>query len=89
MVLTDDLQAQIWDLKDRTCRGLPGSWTSAVFLDDDTLVMTAAADAPAHAGKPRPRRRDGDRNRFLFEPDHFARTLGTLKVPESASPSRA
>ena len=37
LVLTDDLKAQVWDLKDRTCRRLPGSWTSAVFLDDDTL----------------------------------------------------
>ena len=82
LVLTDDLQAQVWDLKDRTCRGLPGSWTSAAFVDDDTLILTAAADAPAHAARLVRARRDADRNRFVLEPDYFARSLGAFKVPE-------
>ena len=82
LVLTDDLQAQVWDLKDRTCRGIPGSWTSGAFLDDDTLVLTAAADAPAHAAKLVRARRDADRDRFVLEPDFFARSHGTFQVPD-------
>ena len=46
LVLTDDFKAQLWDLKNRTCRRLPGSWSSAVFLEDDNLALTASADAP-------------------------------------------
>lgn len=85
VVLTDDLQVQVWDLKDRTCRGLPGRWTSAVFLDDDTLILTAAADAPAHAARLVLARRNADRNRFDLAPDFFARSQESFRLPDTLS----
>ncbi len=39
--MNDLNQAQIWDLAQRTCRQIPGNWSSGVFLAEDTLVMAA------------------------------------------------
>ena len=83
LVLTDDFKAQLWDLKDRTCRRLPGSWSSAVFLDDDNLVFTASADAPQDAGKVVRVRHDSDRARFELDPDFFKRTSGSVQGPRA------
>ena len=82
IVLTEDLRAQLWDLKNRTCRRLPGSWSSAVFLEDEILAATASADANQHAGKVVRIRHDPDRARFELEPDFFKRTSGNFTVPE-------
>jgi WD40 repeat protein len=42
LVMLNDLGwVQVWDIKERTCRRLPGRWTSAAFLgSDDVLAMT-------------------------------------------------
>ena len=82
LVLTNDFKAQLWDLKNRTCRRLPGSWSSAVFLEDDNLALTASADAPREAGKVVRVHHDPDRARFEPDSHFFARTSGTFKVPE-------
>ena len=82
LVLTNDFKAQLWDLKNRTCRRLPGSWSSAVFLEDDNLALTASADAPREAGKVVRVHHDLDRARFEPDSHFFARTSGTFKVPE-------
>ena len=82
LVLTEDLKAQLWDLKNRTCRRLPGTWSSAVFLDDDNLALTASADAPGEAGKVTRVHHDRDRARFEADPHFFKRTSGAFKVPE-------
>lgn len=82
LVLTDDFKAQLWDLKNRTCRRIPGSWSSAVSLDDDNLAFTASADAPQEAGKVVRVHHDPDRARFEPDPHFFKRTSGTFKVPE-------
>jgi WD40 repeat protein len=37
-------QALVWDLKERSCRRLPGAWTSGAFLgSDDQLVLIGQA----------------------------------------------
>jgi WD40 repeat protein/uncharacterized caspase-like protein len=46
LVINDLGHAQLLDLKERTCRKLPGTWTSGVFAAaDNQLVLTEAADA--------------------------------------------
>ena len=83
-------RAQVWDLKDRTCRGLPGSWTSAVFLDDDTLVLTAAADAPrARRARLVRARRDRGSQPVRPRPRPSSRDRSARSRSPSTSPSRA
>ena len=57
LLLLDELNhAQIWDLKDRSCGRLPGAWTAGVFLGDDELILSTAADAPTPSRPVSPRR---------------------------------
>lgn len=45
-LLINDLgHAQLWDMKERTCQKLQGTWTSGVFATDSSLILTEAADA--------------------------------------------
>ena len=83
LVLTDDFKAQLWDLKNRTCRRLPGSWSSAVFLDDDNLALTASADAPQEAGKVVRVRHDPDRARFEPRPPLLHADLRHVQGPRA------
>ena len=82
LILNELNQAQFCDLKDRTCRRLPGNWTSGVFVGEDELVLTAAADAPRHAGYVVRARPDPDRAHFEFTPNFFARSADRFQVPE-------
>lgn len=89
LVLTDAFRVRIWDLKDRTCRllrdprtGLSGIWTSAVFLDEDSLALTAKGDAPEYAGKLVRARFDRDRDRVTFDAGFFARSGDKFKIPD-------
>lgn len=48
LLLRNDLaQVQLWDLKGRVCRRLPGRWASAAFLDDERMVLSPSPDASA------------------------------------------
>jgi len=81
LAITESFQALIWDLVGRTCVRLPGAWSSGVFLSDDHLVLTAAADAPNHAGRLVKARRLRDRARVEYDPDFFSRSAGGDQVP--------
>ena len=83
LVLTDGLRAQIWDLKNRTCRRLRGSWNSGVLLDDDNLVLTATADASDHRGKLVGVHYDRDRARFELKPDRLRTFHQQLEDPRT------
>jgi WD40 repeat protein len=43
LMINDLNQTQLWDLSQRTCRRLPGTWTAAIFVNDDTMIV---ADRP-------------------------------------------
>ncbi len=76
--LDEQEQAKIWDLKDRGCRWLRGTWTSAAFLDDDRLIMSGVADATG----PRGRLVVFDRNQRSSNPAFFARTSGKFTIDD-------
>jgi WD40 repeat protein/uncharacterized caspase-like protein len=71
--------ARIWDLKDRTCRRLRGSWMAGAFLDDDRLALIADSAAKGMAG----RLARLDRRDLGIDPSFFARESGGFRVPES------
>jgi WD40 repeat protein/uncharacterized caspase-like protein len=50
-VRDEERHVRIWDLKDRTCRRLRGTWTSCAFLDDDRLAVVADSNAADLAGR--------------------------------------
>jgi WD40 repeat protein/uncharacterized caspase-like protein len=52
LFLDEQRTARIWDLKERTCRRLPGTYRAGAFLDDDRLVLIPDAGAAEHAGRP-------------------------------------
>jgi WD40 repeat protein len=81
LLMIDELnRAQVWDLKDRACRRLPGAWTSGVFLTDDELLLTAAVDASRDPGRLVRARRDGVK--VSFDAAFFARSSGDFRIPE-------
>ena len=72
-------QGRIWDLKDRTCRLLHGSFKSGVFLDDDRLVLIADSQSTEHRG----RLVLLDRGKLSSDPNFFSRKSGNFEVPGS------
>ena len=77
-------QARIWDLKERTCRQLHGTWSSGVFLDDNRLALIADSNANELAG----RLVLVDRDKLSFNPKYFARNSGDFQVPDSLALER-
>jgi WD40 repeat protein/uncharacterized caspase-like protein len=78
MFLDEQRRARIWDLKERTCRRLQGTWSSGAILDDDHLVLIPDSHAAEHAG----RLLRFDRNKLQSDPVYFARAAGAFKVPD-------
>ena len=76
LVINELHQAHLWDLAQRSCRRLAGSWSSGVFQNDDVLVL---ADRPEGAQPGRLIRI----NRRTMTPDgtFFARSNGKFTVP--------
>ncbi len=77
LLLRNELsKVQLWDLKSRVCRGLPGRWGSAVFLDDQRVALAAAAEASEGTS--------GlvlfDTTTGKFDPSYFARAAEGFKV---------
>jgi len=72
-------QARIWDLKDRTCRQLHGTWSSGAFLDDNRLALIADSQAKEQAG----RLVLVDRGKLSFNPTFFETKSGDFQVPDS------
>jgi WD40 repeat protein/uncharacterized caspase-like protein len=82
LLLNELNQAQIWDLKERTCRQLPGAWTSAAFAGDDRLVLTEAP-GPGRPGRLVNARLDEEG--FSFDASFFKRSEGEFEVPEGVA----
>ncbi len=80
LLMINDLdQTQLWDLSQRTCRRLPGTWTSGVFVNDDTLILT---DRPVREQPGRIVRID--RGTLAQNPAFFARSSGAFTIePET------
>ncbi len=76
-------QAQLWDSRDRTCVRLPGYWSSAVFQDDATLVLSAASD-PESGDKPGGWIARMDLGRLPVDRAFFARSAPGFTVPENS-----
>jgi WD40 repeat protein len=81
LFLIDELKrALVWDLKDRTCRPLPGAWSSGVFLADDELALTTPVDARRNPGRLARVRRDGVG--VTIDPEFFARLNEDFRIPD-------
>jgi WD40 repeat protein len=77
LAIDERSQAALWNLPDRTCRRLPGTWSSGVFLDDHRLVLTAAADAATAPGH----LMVVDFRNGSTDPTFFQRSSATFRVP--------
>ncbi|HZW32076.1 MAG TPA: WD40 repeat domain-containing protein, partial [Isosphaeraceae bacterium] len=84
LFLDEQRRARIWDLKERTCRRLQGTWSAGVLLDDDHLVLIPDSNAAEHAGRPV----RFDRDKLQSEPAFFARTAGTFQLPDNLALER-
>ena len=73
-------QAHLWDLTQRSCLRLNGTWTAGVFVGNDTLVLAGRtqADQPARLFR-------FDLRTLKPEGPFFAAASGQFKIPENAS----
>ena len=78
-------QARMWDLKDRTCRQVRGTWSSGLFLDDNRLALLADSAANEHLAG---RLVLVDRERLSFNSAFFAHGSGDFQVPDSLALER-
>ncbi len=51
LFLDEQRGVRIWDLKERTCRRLDGTYRAGAFLDDARLVLIPDSNAADHAGR--------------------------------------
>ena len=51
LFLDEQRGVRIWDLKERTCRRLPGTYRAGAFIDDNRLVLIPDSNAADHAGR--------------------------------------
>src|SRR5262249_16907110 len=80
LFLDEMRQARVWDLQDRSCRRIRGSYDSGAFLDDDRLILVPHATGGGDAG--RLVRVACDALRFSATPAFFARAAGSFKIPD-------
>ena len=45
------VQGRLWDLNNRSCRAIPGTWASGGFSAENTLVLASASDSEKAPGK--------------------------------------
>ena len=81
LLVTESRQARIWDLKERFSRGLPGTWTSGVYVKDPVsragnLILSAPDEGENHGEVVLV-----DQAKFA-RLGEFSRTAGVFKVPE-------
>jgi WD40 repeat protein len=81
LFLDEQRHARIWDLKERTCRRLPGTWSSGVLLDDERLILVPDAEPKDLAG----RLVLVDRDRLTPNPTFFARSAGAFKLADTVA----
>jgi len=76
LVINELHQAYLWDLAQRSCRRLAGTWSSGAFQSDDVLVLAdrPGADQPGRLVRI-------DRRTMALDGAFFARSSGEFKVP--------
>lgn len=76
LVINELHQAHIWDLAQRSCRRLAGTWSSGDFQSDDVLVLAdrPGADQPGRLVRI-------DRRTMALDGAFFALSSGEFKVP--------
>ncbi len=78
LFVDEQRSARIWDLKERVCRRLQGTYSAGAFIDDNRLVLIPDANAADHSGRPVMADRSGRRNSSPF----FAVGAGTFVIPD-------
>ncbi len=78
LFLDEQRGVRIWDLKERTCRRLRGTYRAGAFLDNDRLVLIPDSNAPDHAG----RLVLADRSGQPVGLDFFAVRSGQIAIPD-------
>jgi WD40 repeat protein/uncharacterized caspase-like protein len=78
LFLDEQRSARLWDLQERTCRRLRGTYRAGAFLDDDRLVLIPDSNAADHAG----RLVLADRSGQPAGSDFFAVRSGKFAVPD-------
>jgi WD40 repeat protein len=76
-VRDEQRRVRIWNLKDRTCRRLRGTWASCSFVDDDRLAVIPDSNAAISAG----RLVLMDRRKLEIDPGFFADKAKGFQVP--------
>ena len=51
LFLDEQRGVRIWDLKERTCRRLPGTYRAGAFIDDNRVVLIPDSNMGKHAGR--------------------------------------
>jgi WD40 repeat protein len=83
-VRDEQRRVRIWDLKERTCRRLRGTWSSCAFLDENRVALVADRSAHEHAG----RLVLFDRRRVDLETSFFTYSAVGFRVPEALALDR-
>ena len=78
LFLDEQRGVRIWDLKERTCRRLRGTYRAGAFLDDDRLVLIPDSNAADHSG----RLVLADRSGQPAGPEFFAVRSGNFAIPD-------
>ena len=77
-------QLQICDPRNRTCVRLPGYWSGAAFLDDETLLLAAAGN-PEHPENSVGWLARMDRTKHTIDRGFFARDAPGYKIPDTVA----
>jgi WD40 repeat protein/uncharacterized caspase-like protein len=78
LFLDEQRGVRVWDLKERTCRRLRGTYRAGAFLDNDRLVLIPDSNAADHAG----RLILADRSGQPVGLDFFAVRSGPFAIPD-------
>ncbi|MGP0064270.1 MAG: caspase family protein [Isosphaeraceae bacterium] len=78
LFLDEQRGIRIWDLQERACRIIPGTYRAGAFIDDNRMVVIPDSNAAKHAGRPVLADRSGSRAAAPF----FAVETDKFKVPD-------
>ena len=77
LFIRSGILGRIWDLSDRSCRSIPGEWSSGGFASDGVMVIAAAPDAAKAPG----RLARVDRETLAVDTAFFATEAPGFKLP--------
>lgn len=78
LFLDEQRGVRVWDIRERTCRRLRGTYRAAAFLDNERLVLIPDSNAADHAGRLILADRSGQR----VGADFFAVRSGPFAIPD-------